>query len=84
MNAAFVSDKRDRDQNEHHDQDNALFVLREFENLEQAFHFNAAQLWYLQTSLFPLGVLQACHSEGSEESQIIFLHAFTKPIARDV
>ncbi len=41
MNAAFVSDERDRDQNEHHDQHDALFALREFENPEQAFHFLA-------------------------------------------
>jgi hypothetical protein len=35
----FISDKRDRDEDEHDDQDNALFVLREFENSEQVFHF---------------------------------------------
>ena len=38
MNAAFVSDECDRDQNEHDDHDNALFVFRELENSEQAFH----------------------------------------------
>jgi hypothetical protein len=41
MNAPFVSDERDRDQNEHHDEDDALFVFRELENPEQAFHFVA-------------------------------------------
>ena len=43
MNAPFVSNKRDRDQNEHDDQDDALFVLREFENSEQALHSKVAQ-----------------------------------------
>jgi hypothetical protein len=41
MNAAFISRQRNRDQADHHDQDDALFVLRELENPEQAFHFVA-------------------------------------------
>jgi hypothetical protein len=41
MNAALISDERDRNQCEHYGQDDALFVFREFENLEQAFHFLA-------------------------------------------
>jgi hypothetical protein len=41
MKAAFVSDERDRDQNEHHDEHDALFVFREIENSEEAFHFLA-------------------------------------------
>ena len=38
MGAAFISDERNCQQNEHHDQDDALFVFRELENSEQAFH----------------------------------------------
>jgi len=38
INATFVSDERDRDQNKHHDQDDALFVFRKFENPKQPFH----------------------------------------------
>jgi len=38
MNAAFVSDERDRQQHEHCNEDDALFILGEFENSEQAFH----------------------------------------------
>jgi hypothetical protein len=34
MDAAFISDERDREQNEHHDQDDALFASRKFENPE--------------------------------------------------
>jgi hypothetical protein len=41
MNAAFVSDKCDRDQNEYDDEHDALFVLRKFENPEKPFHFFA-------------------------------------------
>jgi hypothetical protein len=41
MNPTFVSDERDRDQNKQHDQDDALFVLREVENSKEAFHFLA-------------------------------------------
>jgi hypothetical protein len=38
MNAAFVSDERDRDEDEHGDEYDSLFVSREFENPEQPFH----------------------------------------------
>lgn len=38
MNAACISDESDRNENKHHDEDDALFVFREFENPEQAFH----------------------------------------------
>jgi len=41
MNAAFVSDERDRNQNEHHDQNDALFAFREIEDREEALHFLA-------------------------------------------
>ena len=55
MNAALVGNDRDCDQNEHDDEHHTLFVRREFENSEQAFHVSAAQLWYpfgLGVSLF--------------------------------
>jgi hypothetical protein len=38
MDTAFISDERDGDQCEHHDQDDVLFVFRKFENSEEAFH----------------------------------------------
>jgi hypothetical protein len=38
MDTAFISDERDGDQYEHHDQDDALFVLRQIKNPEQALH----------------------------------------------
>jgi hypothetical protein len=41
MDAPLVSDKRDRDQNEHQDQHDALFVFGEIEDSEQAPHFLA-------------------------------------------
>jgi hypothetical protein len=41
MSASFVSDECDRDQYQHYDQDNALFVLRKIENSEQALHIIA-------------------------------------------
>ena len=44
MNAALISDERDRDQNEDDDEHDALFVLREFENPEQTFHVIATKL----------------------------------------
>ena len=50
MNAPFVSDERDREQNEHHDQDDALFVFREFENSKEAFHLIVQQRCYLLSS----------------------------------
>jgi len=44
MNAAFVSHERDREQNEYHEKHNTLFVLREFEDAEQALHSIVAEL----------------------------------------
>ncbi len=41
MNAPLISDKCDRDQNEHHDQNDALFAVRELKDSEQALHFLA-------------------------------------------
>ena len=34
MNAAFVSHERDREQDEYHEENNALLILRKFENSE--------------------------------------------------
>jgi hypothetical protein len=41
MNAALISDERDREQNKHYDEDDALFVFRELENSEEPLHFFA-------------------------------------------
>jgi hypothetical protein len=84
MNAALISDECDHNQNEHYDEDDALFIFGEFENSEQTFHCLVTQLWCLWHITFFVGVLQSCHSERSEESQIILLYALSKPIARDV
>jgi len=62
INAAFVSDEGDHDEREHHDQNHALFVFREFENSEESFHFSVA---YCKVVIL----------SGSEESQIIFAPA---------
>jgi hypothetical protein len=37
-NAALISDERNREWNEHYDQNDALFIFRELENSEQPFH----------------------------------------------
>ena len=87
MNAALISDKCDRDQNEHHDQNDALFVFREFENSEQAFHLVRRNFGICGHHFFPLGVLQSHHSDpavAGEESQIIFVARSPNQIARDV
>jgi hypothetical protein len=39
MNAAFISDETNRDQNKHHDDNDALFVFGEIKNPEEALHF---------------------------------------------
>jgi len=38
MNPALISDKCDRDQNEHNNEDDALFAFGEIENPKQMFH----------------------------------------------
>jgi hypothetical protein len=45
MDAAFICHKRDCNQDEHHDEDDALFIFSEFENSEQAFHLSVVELW---------------------------------------
>jgi hypothetical protein len=47
MSTPLICYKRAGDQRENNDQDDALFVLREIENSEQALHLIVAQLWYL-------------------------------------
>jgi len=44
MNTVLIPDERNRDQKEYHDQNDALFVRREFENFEQALHVMMTQL----------------------------------------
>lgn len=44
MNAAFVSCERKDDQNEHYDQNNALFIFRELKNPQQRFIFSHNEL----------------------------------------
>jgi hypothetical protein len=41
MNAAFVCCECKDEQNEHHDEDDALFVFGELENPEETFHLLA-------------------------------------------
>ena len=41
MNAALISHECDRDQTQHHNEHDALFVFRKNENSEDAFHFFA-------------------------------------------
>jgi len=41
MHSAFVSNENYRDQSKHHDENDALFVLRQIEDREQALHFFA-------------------------------------------
>jgi hypothetical protein len=54
MNATFVSDEGNGDQNEHHDQDDSLFILGEIENPEQAFHLSVVQRWISLAAKFTL------------------------------
>jgi len=41
MDATFILDECSNYQHQHHDQNDALFVFREIENPEKAFHFLA-------------------------------------------
>jgi hypothetical protein len=41
MDSTLVSDESNRDQNKHHNKNDALFVFGELENPEQALHFFA-------------------------------------------
>jgi hypothetical protein len=41
MDAAYIAYERNSDQREHHDENDALLVLGELKNPEQAFHFFA-------------------------------------------
>jgi len=87
MNAPLVSEECDHDQNEHYDEDNALFIFGEFENSEQALHFGATQFGYLFSyGARPFFVRNTadCHSERSEESRIIVSKRPVALLARDV
>jgi len=70
INAAFVSDEGDHDEREHHDQNHALFVFREFENSEESFHFSVA---YCKVVIL----------SGAKNLRS-FLRPLTRAIARDV
>ena len=64
MNAAFVSEECNGEQNEHYDQDDALFVLRKVKNPEQTFY----SVWHTFGIRY-VGRLTAsiiCHVERSE------------------
>jgi hypothetical protein len=60
MDSALVSYESNRDQNKHHDENDALFVFGVLENSEQALHRSIAQLSLLNsgTPLSSLGFLQ--------------------------
>jgi hypothetical protein len=67
-NAAFITDESNCDQNQHHDENDALFVFRKLENAEQAFHL----AWGNFGMALPLDRLhlfiRICHVERSETS----------------
>jgi hypothetical protein len=85
MNAALISDKCDRDQNEHHDQNDALFAVRELENPEQALHRSVAQLSLLSsgTPLSSLGFLQIVILSKAKNLSRFFIQA-DRTNSRDV
>jgi hypothetical protein len=88
VNATFISDESNRDQNKHHDENNALLVLGQIENAEQALHRSVAQLslFNFGTPLFSLGLLQfVILIPQSREKNLshFFLHP-PSPTARDV
>jgi hypothetical protein len=62
MNAVRIAGESNGNQNEHHDQNYALFVFRELENPEQAFHF-------------PLGGLKAVILSGAKNLRLLFVRA---------
>src|ERR1041385_1059815 len=64
MYAALKSHERDRDQREHHDQDNALLIFGELKNPEQAFHSRILQIVILS---------------GAKSLRSFFLHGRPQP-----
>jgi hypothetical protein len=84
MNAALVGDECDRDQNEHNDEHHALFVRRELENSEQAFHRSVAELSVLnsRTSFSSLGSLQVVILSKAKNLGLLFQSILL--LARDV
>ena len=77
MNAALVSDECDYDQNEHDDEHYALFVRRELENSEQAFHRSVAQLSLLnsRTPFSSLGFPQVVILSEAKNLSYFFIQA---------
>jgi hypothetical protein len=82
MQPAFVFDESYRDQNEHHDENDALFVFGEFKNSEQVLHRSVAQvsLFNFGTRFSSLDFLQIVILSEAKNLSHFFLH----PTARDV
>ena len=85
MNPALISDKCNRDQNEHYDQDDALFAFGEFENSEQTLHRSIAQHspFNFGTPFSSLDFLQVVILSEVKNLSHFFLHS-PSPTARDV
>jgi hypothetical protein len=77
MDSALVSYESNRDQNKHHDENDALFVFGELENSEQALHRSVAQLSLLNsgTPLSSSGFLQVVILSEAKNLSHFFLHA---------
>jgi len=85
-NAAFISDEGNCDQNQHYDQDNALFVFREFENSELALHRSIPQpsLFNSRTPFSSLGFLQVVILSEAKNLRSFSFYTLTELIIRDV
>ena len=69
MDAPLVSDERNRDQNKHHDEDDALFVFGKLKNPEPALHFILVQLVIcLELRSAATISSRGCHVERGETS----------------
>ncbi len=76
MNAAFISDETNRDQNKHHDENDALFVFGEIENSKQAFHRVVATFALdFGTPFSSLGFLQVVILSEAKNLSHFFLYA---------
>ena len=75
MIAALVGDECDCDQNEHDDEDHALFIRRELENSEQAFHRNVTQLNCLILEHGFLGFLRVVILSEAKNLSSFFIEA---------
>lgn len=85
MNATFISDETDRDQNKHHDENDALFVFRQIENSEQVLHRSVAQLslFNFGTRFSSLDFLQVVILSEAKKLSYFLLHP-PRATARDV